>query len=346
MADTRIPIELVLKTWAKKAWEAGWHNAFFEKFTGSDARSIIHVKEELAKGPGTSINIPLLLPLNEAGVLDDSTLEGNEEALEYRSFDVYIHQIRHAVRLTGRFEEKKTQINMRKDAQTSLAEWLGMYIDRSLFAVLTGVTPKWAETDPTKFPFPVTPPTAGRIITAGAGTTEAAITPGDTFSTELIGQAKRLALADEDTAVRPIKVNGKDTYVMVIDQYQARDLKLDQKWIDAQQYANVRGENNPIFSGALGIYDGVVIHESNRVPRTQTGASNAMVGHALFLGAQAAVFAEGESPRWVEKKFDYDNKYGVSLSRMFGVQKSQFKYDGTNEMDFGVINVLTSSMDD
>jgi hypothetical protein len=58
------------------------------------------------------------------------------------------------------------------------------------------------------------------------------------------------------------------------------------------------------------------------------------------------VFAEGESPRWVEKKFDYDNKYGVSIERMFGVQKSQFKYDGTNEMDFGVINVLTSSEDD
>lgn len=346
MADTRIPVELVLKAWAKKAWEAGWHNAFFEKFTGSDARSIIHVKEELSKGPGTSINIPLLLPLTEAGVLDDSTLEGNEEALEYRSFDVFLHQVRHAVRLTGRFEEKRTQINMRKDAQTSLAEWLGTYIDRSLFAVLTGVLPTFAAGDPTKFPFIITPPTAGRIIIANNQTSEAAITAADTFDTSLIGAAKRLALADEDTAVRPVKINGKDTYVMVIDQWQARDLKNDPKWIEAQEYANIRGEQNPIFSGALGIYDGVVIHESNRVPRTATGASNTKVGHALFLGAQAAVFAEGESPRWVEKKFDYDNKYGVSIERMFGVQKSQFKFDGTNEMDFGVINVLTSSTDD
>ncbi len=345
MANTYIPEELVLKAWAKKAWEAGWHNAFFEKFTGHDSRSIIHVKEELSKGPGTSVNIPLLLPLNEAGVLDDAKLEGNEEAMEYRSFDVYLHQVRHAVVLKGRYEEKKTQINMRKDAQTSLAEWLGMYIDRSIFGVLTGVLPAFAGGDASKFPFDLSDPSDGRVLYSGGVTDVDSITAANTFDTTLIGKAKRLALADEDTAVRPIRVNGKDTYVMVIDQWQARDLRNDEKWIEAQEYANIRGESNPIFSGALGIYDGVVIHESNRVPRT-TNASDIKVGHALFLGAQAAVFAEGESPRWTEKKFDYDNQYGISLERMFGVQKSQFKFDGSTLEDFGVINVITSSVDD
>jgi hypothetical protein len=31
---------------------------------------------------------------------------------------------------------------------------------------------------------------------------------------------------------------------------------------------------------------------------------------------------------------------------MFGLKRSQFKFDGTNETDFGVINVITSSSDD
>ena len=177
-------------------------------------------------------------------------------------------------------------------------------------------------------------------------TAENAITTSDVFSADLIGKARRMAQADELTAVQPIRIDGRETYVMVIDPYQARDLRQDTKWIEAQEYANVRGEKNPIFSGAMGVYEGVVIHEHLRVPRTATGASDAMVGHALFLGAQACIFAEGEAPHWEEDTFDYGNQYGVSIDRMFGLKKSQFKYDGTNLTDFGVINVLTSSAGD
>ena len=155
-----------------------------------------------------------------------------------------------------------------------------------------------------------------------------------------------MAQADELTAVQPIRIDGRETYVMVIDPYQARDLRRDPKWLEAQQHANVRGEKNPIFSGAMGVYEGVVIHECLRVPRTETGSGGAPVGHALFLGAQACIMAEGEAPRWDEKNFDYENQYGVAISRMFGLKKAQFKYDGTNYTDFGCINVLTSSADD
>ena len=142
------------------------------------------------------------------------------------------------------------------------------------------------------------------------------------------------------------KINGKDTYVMVIDQYQARDLINDEKWLAAQQHANIRGETNPIFSGALGVYEGVVLHQHNRVLRTETGSGGTTVGHALFLGAQAAVFAMGEGPYWYEDFFDYGNKFGVSFGKIFGIKKTAFKYDGENLTDFGCINVLTASEKD
>ena len=135
-------------------------------------------------------------------------------------------------------------------------------------------------------------------------------------------------------------------YVMVIDPYQARDLRQDPRWLEAQQHANIRGEKNPIFSGAMGVYEGVVIHEHLRVPRTDTGSGGAKVGHALFLGAQACIFAEGAPPRWEEDTFDYGNEYGVSIDRMFGLKKAQFAYDGITPTDFGVINVMTSSAGD
>jgi N4-gp56 family major capsid protein len=183
-------------------------------------------------------------------------------------------------------------------------------------------------------------------VFGGTATAESGITTADKFSADLIGIAKRKATIDEDTAIRPVNVDGHDTYCMVISPQQARDLRNDTKWIEAQKHANIRGEKNPIFSGAMGIYEGVVIHENNRVPVTASGSSGLAVGHALFLGAQAVTFAEGTAPVWREKKFDYDNMYGASIGRMFGVAKSAFKFDGTNLEDFGVVNVLTAAEDD
>lgn len=330
MANTTITVapNLVQEAWAKATWSAGIHKAFFDKFTGTDAGSIIQVKEELKKDKGDSINIPLLMPLTGAGITGDNMLEGNEEALIYRDFSVSIDQLRNAVRLQGKMDEQKTQINMRQDAKTALSDWLATKVDKMIFKALT------------------TDPTANRVVYGGAATSEAAIATGDKFTVDLIGKAKRMAMEDENTMVKPVRIDGVDTYVMVIDQWQARDLMADTKWIEAQEHANIRGEKNPIFTGALGMYNGVVVHQCNRIPRTETGASSCKVGHALFLGAQAAVMAVGAEPEWNEDTFDYKNQVGFEFGRIFGIAKSQFKYDGTNLTDFGCINVLTSSVDD
>ena len=330
-ADTEIVSvapDLVKTAWALDTWESGMHKAFFDKFTGNSPENIIQIREELSKDDGDTINIPLLMPLTGDGVSGDDFLEGNEEAMIYRDFKVTINQLRHAVRIKGKMEEKRVSLDLRKDAKVALSNWLADKIDKTIFKELS------------------TDPTPDRIVYGGSATSEATIGASDTFSTALIGRAKRIALADENTMVKPIMINGLETYIMIIDQWQARDLKNDQTWIEAQQYANVRGSDNPIFSGALGVYDGVVLHQCNRIVRTNTGSSGTKVGHALFLGRQAAVFAVGNNPTWFEKEFDYGNKIGFEFGRIFGIKKTQFKYDGTNQTDFGCINVLTASEDD
>lgn len=349
--NTTIAPELILKAWAKSTWDFGKKEAYFSRFMGTGRDSVIQIHEDLSRGKGTSIEVSLLMPLNGAGVIEDRMMEGNEERMNYRSCMVWLSRVRNAVRLEGRFEEQKTQEKMRTDMRKLLSQWLGRYIDLSIFAVLTGTQPPFATTTTpppyaVALPYTIEPPTADRVLFAGGKTAENAITASDVFSTELIGKARRMAQEDELTAVQPIRIDGKETYVMVIDPYQARDLRQDPKWIEAQQYANIRGEKNPIFSGAMGVYEGVVIHEHLRVPRTDTGSGGAKVGHALFLGAQACIFAEGTAPRWEEDIFDYGNQYGVSIDRMFGLKKAQFKYDNTNLTDFGVINVMTSSAGD
>lgn len=327
MANTTIATNLVQKAWAKATWEAGMHKSYFEKFTGTGADSIVQIKTELQKGAGDNIVIPLLMPLSGAGVTGDNTLEGNEEALIYRDFNVSIDQLRNAVRIAGKMEEQKTQINMRTDAKNALSEWLATTIDKKIFNVLSSN------------------PSDDRVVYAGSAANKSALTASDIFSVDIIGKAKRLATADENTMVKPIKVDGRDVYVMVIDQYQARDLMNDQKWLDAQHYAQSRGNDNPIFTGALGMYDGVVIHQHTRVIRDTTGS--VPVSSGLFLGAQAAVMAVGNNPEWNEDTFDYGNQVGFEFGRIFGIAKSAFDYDGDgNKTDFGVVNVLTATPND
>lgn len=327
MAKTVIDPALVKTAWAKDTWAAGLNKSYFKKFTGTSEDNIVQVKEELKKEKGDSIIIPLLLPLAGAGVTGDNQLEGNEEAMIYRDFKVSLDQIRNAVVITGRMEEQKTQIDLRKDAKNALSDWLAKKIDKMIFAALSDN------------------PTADRVIFAGGVANANAITASDVFTADTIGVAKRMAQANEDTALKPIMINGAEHYIMIVDQYQARDLKNDAKWLAAQEHANIRGESNPIFSGALGMYDGVIIHENNRIKRADN-TSSVKVSNALFLGKQAVVMAEGGDLRWVEKSFDYDNQFGVSIGRIFGVAKSQFKFDGVNLTDFGVINVVTSSVAD
>ena len=123
-ANTTVPAALVKKAWAKQLWKEAQKDNFFAKFTGEGPENIIQVKTELKKDKGDKITIPLVMNLTGAGVTGDNQLEGNEEALQFYDCAVEVDQIRHAVRLQGRMEEHKTQINLRAAAKEGLKNWL------------------------------------------------------------------------------------------------------------------------------------------------------------------------------------------------------------------------------
>lgn len=326
-ADTEVTGDLVQRAWAKQLWKEAETESFFAKFTGEGPNYIIQKVNDLKKDAGDKITIALMMKLAGNGVTGDSMLEGNEEQLITKDFSVEVDQIRNAVRLKGKLAEQKTQINLRTAAKDSLKVWLAEKNEKDTFAALTAN------------------PTASRVIYAGKRTSEATVTGTDVFTTDLISAARRKAML-ATPKIRPVNVKGKNYYVMIIDSYQARDLKNDAKWLAAQQHANIRGEDNPIFSGALGVYDGVVLHEHENVIRTATGASSAYVGHALLLGCQAGVLAVAQEPEWKEKAFDYDNKAGFACGMIRGIAKSVYEDAQSNNFDFGVIQVISSSVAD
>lgn len=324
MADQRnqvnIPTNLVPKVWAKKVWHEGLKDSYFDKFTALDGSNVVHKNKELENVKGDSVVFGLMMNLSGAGVEGNrQKLSGSEDTLNIYDFTVQTQLVRNAV---SRFEadDQKTQYDMLKEIKSALKQWLADWLDDKLISKLSYN------------------PSNGEVLYASAAGTQSSITANDKLTTTIISRAKRKALMHAPK-VQPIKVDGMDKYIMLVSPWAARDLKDDPKWLAAQQNANIRGSKNPIFTGALGEYDGVILYEYERVLSSNIGASSANVCQNLLLGKQAACFAVARPAKHIEQMDDYGNIAGNGIAFYGAVAKTQF-----NNKDYGVINVMTGGV--
>jgi N4-gp56 family major capsid protein len=304
------------------------------RFVSTSDSAVIQKVEDFEADPrggrGAKVNFGISIKLSGDGVSGDDELEGQEEAITTYEEELEVNQLRHAVRLTGQMDELKSAYDMRADAKEKLKIWWIEKIDYEILAKLCGYSSATFANTPAE-------PSASRAVFAGGQSAESSLTSTMVFDTKVIEKAKQTAKL-ASPKVRPIMIGGKATYVMFIHPYQRTDLRRDPVWNQAQRDANVRGADNPIFSGAEGVYDGVVIHEHEQVHTNTGGSGSAACARAILCGAQAAVLGIGAPKKWVEKKFDYENQWGVACGLVFGVQKVQF-----NSVDYGVVTVHTAA---
>lgn len=334
MANTVSISALRSEMWRKALFADVAKDSYIQsRFVGGE-NSIIHRVEDFTADPrdgkGAKVNFGISIKLSGAGIEGDSELEGNEEAITTYDSEVIVNQLRHAVRLTGNMDEYKAAYNMRTDAKEKLKIWWMERIDKELLDKLAGKTTSTFSNTPAA-------PSASRAVFAGGQASEGALTSTMVFDTKVIGAAKQKAKL-ANPKVRPVMVDGKARFVMFIHPYQTEDLRRDPVWNQAQREANVRGEENPIFSGALGMYNDVVLHEHEQVYTSTDGSGGAAIARASLCGAQAVVLGIGAPKKWVEKKFDYDNQWGIAAGLVWGCQKVQF-----NSVDYGVITVATAA---
>lgn len=285
-----------VKLWSRKLMREALKQTWASRFMGSDSNSLIQIKDDTSKGPGDRIRTILRMQLTGAGIQGDGTLEGNEEALVTHTDDLLINQLRHAVRSAGKMTEQRIPFSVREEARMGLQDW---WADRFDTWFMNQVSGNSAQTD-TKYTgnnAAVAPDSAHHIF-ANSHASEATMTATASaqFSLSLIDQAV-LKARTLTPVVRPVRTSAGDKYVMFITPEQHYDLRRDTntlQWGDIQKAAMQGGNitNNPIFTGALGEYNGVVLHEAFRLPRTQsTGGSQ--VGRAVFCGAQSVTMAFG-----------------------------------------------------
>lgn len=324
MADQRnqvnIPAALVPKVWAKKVWHEGVKDSYFDKFTAMDGSNVVHQNKDLTNVKGDSVVFGLMMNLTGSGVEGNrQKLSGAEDTLNIYDFTVQTQLVRNAV---SRFEadDQKSQYDMLKEIKVVLKQWLSDWLDNKLISKLSYN------------------PSNGEVLYASAAGTQSSITANDKLTTTIISRAKRKAMMHAPK-VQPIKVDGMDKYIMLVHPWAARDLKDDPKWLAAQQNANIRGSKNPIFTGALGEYDGVILYEYERVQTGNIGASSANVCQNLLLGKQAACFAVARPAKHIEQTDDYGNIAGNGIAFYGAVEKTKF-----NGLDYGIINVMTGGV--
>lgn len=342
--DTQSTTNLQGKVWLRELFADVPSMLFMDKFMGEGANNPIQVISDLTKKAGDTIVVPLTIKLNGAGVSGDAELEGNEEEITSYDFQPKIDQLRHAVRQKGRMDEKRVAYNTRSDAKEKLKLWWAERIDREILSKLSGDIAGTITSSAVHANTP-TAPSTNRKIFAGGQTTEGGLTAGMVMDTKCLDAAKQLAKVQIAGVprVRAIRLEdgaykGQDVYICVMHSYQITDLRKDPVWNQTQRDANVRGDANPLLSGSHGMYNGVVCYESDLCYTSTDGSGGAPIARAIFMGQQAGAFLEGEEGNWVEKSFDYGNKWGIAAGRIFGVQKTVF-----NSIDYGMITIATAA---
>ena len=350
MADTAYPVghPLAERVWAKRLIREALKECYVSRFMGTSQDSLIYVKDELNKAAGDRITYGLRVQLSGDGVAGGGTVEGSEEALTTYADTVIIDQLRHAVRSAGKMSEQRVSFSIREDARAGLTDWWADRIDTAFFNQVGGNTAvtdlRYAGSNATLAALPASGANA-RIIYGPVSTTENSLSAesgSSNFQLTLIDRAVTLAKV-ATPLIRPIKVNGQPKYVIFMHPHQVYSMKIDATanrvtWYDAQKARVSGGElDNPIFNGALGEYNGVIIHESTRVP---LAPSTTTVRRAILCGAQAACFGtpsgDTKSMTWNEESFDYKNKLGVEAGMIWGIKKAVF-----NAVDFGTIVIST-----
>jgi len=327
-----------VKLWSRKLMHEALKQTWASKFMGRDSGSLVQVLDDTSKGPGDRIRCVLRMQLSGDGIQGDDTLEGNEESLVTHTDNLLIDQLRHAVRSKGKMTEQRIPFSIREEARMGLQDWWADRFDSWFMNALSGNT---AQTDERYSGLNAATAADSAHAIVANGMTEATLTATASaqFSLGLVDQAVLKAT----TLTPPIRPLSSGKFVMFVTpehRYDMRRNSSSMEWADIQKAALTANasKSNAIYTGALGEYNNVVLHESYRLPIIDSSGGS-KVGRAVFCGAQAGIMAFGRgfsSNRmdWTEELFDYKNSLGVEAGCIAGLKKTVY-----NSADFATITV-------
>lgn len=343
----------------KTFWQSA-SNGFMGRNVNDYSKPVHYVDQFMKNDSGNRAVMPLVLDLSGDPVANDNILEGNEEELVADYQEITLGQMRKAVRNKGRLSDRATVINFRSQAKEKLANWLAQKTDEIFFLVASGIPfttnldgsarAASSELPQLAFASQVSAPSTNRQLFAGTATNTATLTASDKMSWDFLLTAKAQAVYKK---IKPITVDGKSTWGVVMNPFQARDLQMDSSYKTAVQNGAERGKDNPLFAGAFVRVSGLALFDHNLVANTYGLASGSKWGsggtvdgaQAILFGAQAIGYAMIAAPSWDEESKDFGNRNAIAYGTICGFAKAVYKsaVDGNAKEDFGIMSLYTAA---
>lgn len=331
---------------------------------GENVMAPIQVMLDLAKDAGDTISYDLSLQLKNKPVYGDERLAGKMAQLKFATDQVHIDQIRCGVSAGGRMSRKRVLHDLRMVARARMAEWWGRWDDEETSMYLAGargINDGFVEdigyTGYAGNAF--TAPDTDHQMYGGSATSKGSLTTADVMSLTVIEKAVTKAKTmggrgQNIPQIRPLRFNGEDRFVLLMSEFDSYNLRTNTstgQWLDIQKAAaGAQGDAGPLFKGALGMYNGVILHAHDVVIRfNDYGAGSVAASRSLFMGRQAAVRAHGNAGNglrydWHEEQVDHGNEIEISTSTIRGSKKNAFEINGTRR-DFGLISIDCAAAD-
>ena len=295
--------------------------AYFTRFFSAKGDMPVFEKTDFTKAKGETMTFGLRIRLTGSPITGNATVKGKEDKLTFYTYQITLDRFRYAVMDDGSLTRQRFVGDIPTEIRNALTVWGGELIDKKCMDALT--------LSPTS------------ITYGGDATSVDTLEAGDKITPALISKMKAIAMTQRGsgkTPLQPVMVDGKKYLVLLVSPDVAVDLKYDTTFMAAIKDAAERGSNNPLFSGMLGVWDGVVIHEHENVPVYSNGGGAAITySKCVLMGASALCWARGERPPIVEEDEDYEEFKGYCWRMTAQVGKPQF-----NSNDFGSLALYVS----
>lgn len=325
---------------------------------------------------GNNFRVPFTDELLDAGARGNVKFNATEEELKKLSMFVKVDMIQHSVPSTETVLNPSSASKFRTTATNKLKNWGVRKVDNIYISAFTADCTNIVACGHHKAGVTTAITVSDKFCLADVSEAKARAEQGYAYNAagERISVPQLLPYMQEENAQKGY-FETLNYFVMWIGTDAERDLKDDPNWINAQKEAKERGQNNPLFTGSLGFWDGVLLLPFKTANKRQSGILrsdgeftgfsnvkkfnlNTYAGAAgipteinLFLGAGAGVIAIDQPANFYDWADKDDPRYmKAGTDKVFGFAKTRYNSKDNDDLfedniynnkDFGVIAVVS-----